>query len=40
VFLAVGELGRFELRYFDLGVNRGEAAPVSPPQDFFDMASV
>jgi hypothetical protein len=38
LFTAVGQHGRFELRYFDLGAERAEMAPVSPRRYFFDLA--
>lgn len=39
LFLAIGRHGQFELRYFDLGADRAETAPVSPPRDLSAMAS-
>ena len=39
LFLAVEEEGEYELRYFDLGADQEEIAPVSPPKDFLAMVS-
>ncbi|MGH2674080.1 MAG: hypothetical protein ACRDKA_06030 [Actinomycetota bacterium] len=39
LFLVLGQHGRFELRYFDVGADGAQTAAVDPPQDLFAMAS-
>jgi hypothetical protein len=39
LFIAVGEQGKYEVRYFDLGADQSKISPVIPPQDFFAMVS-
>lgn len=39
LFIVVGQQGKSELRYFDLGADEAKIAPVTPPQDYLAMVS-